>query len=414
MKKIEKQRNKFLQVAKKKGTPLYIYDSKEASENLSKFKKAFKENKVNVEIFYAIKSNSYLGLLKTITKNNEGLDAASPRELELAIKAKAKKIVYTGPAKSREDFTKILKHSKKIIVNLDSFQELKLLGEMTKKEKIKIKCAIRIYTKSQKGWTKFGIPLEELKPFYTETKKYKYIDFQGLHFHISMNKSPENYIKTLNEIAKYWEKNFTEKEIKTFKFIDIGGGFYPQPFEGIYPWNKNQVMKFFSNETHFKNIFQDKFKERYIPIKSKPIEVFAKEISKIFKAKFLSINPSLKLYAEPGRYISHSTMHFLLKIIDQKNEKMCIVDGGNNMIGWEKYQFFNYVPLFNLSQLDAKKEIPYITYGSLCTPDDIWGYYLHTKNAPKINDILLMAYQGAYTYTLAQNFIKKIPEVHDI
>ena len=100
--------------------------------------------------------------------------------------------------------------------------------------------------------------------------------------------------------------------------------------------------------------------------------------------------------------------------MDIKNEKTGIADGGNNMIGWEKHQFFYYTPFFNLSQFTDKKEIPFVTYGSLCMPDDIWGYFLFTAGQPKEGDILLLPYQGAYTYTLAQNFIREVPKVYDM
>ena len=83
------------------------------------------------------------------------------------------------------------------------------------------------------------------------------------------------------------------------------------------------------------------------------------------------------------------------------------------MIGWEKYQFFNYVPIFNLTNFSITKEIPFILYGSLCTPDDIWGYYFYGDKIEK-NDIFLLPFQGAYTYTLAQNFIKEIPQVYNL
>ena len=160
-------------------------------------------------------------------------------------------------------------------------------------------------------------------------------------------------------------------------------------------------------------ILKDEIQPRYIPKKTEPIEVFAKGISQaIFEIK--KVLPNVSFYCEPGRYICHDSMHMLFRLMDLKTPQVGITDGGTNMIGWEKYQFYAGVPLFNLSQFSKTNEIPFITYGSLCTPDDIWGYYLYTKGAPSAGDILLMPYQGAYTYTLAQEFIKDIPKVYDL
>ncbi len=409
--KISQIKFHLLQVAEQESTPAYIYDPAELKNNLQLFKNAFNEQGVEAKIFYAIKSNYYAQLLKDVVEFGEGLDASSQRELKLALEAGAKKIIYTGPAKEEKDFELILEHTEKVSVNLESFRELKLLGEMAEKSGKVVRCALRVTTSSQKGWTKFGLPLERFKDFYLETLNYPALNFCGLHFHISMNKTPDKYVSTLNEIAAYFKQNFTPQELQKFEYIDMGGGIYPQPFEGIYSWNPDQVMQFFSNETHFEDIIADKWQPRYLPLEVEPIEKFAEAICGTWLKTIKPILPNAELYCEPGRFICHSAMHILLKLVEIKNENMGITDGGNNIVGWEKHQFFNYTPLFNLSQFDLENERPFVSYGSLCTPDDIWGYYLYTKGQPKPGDIILMPFQGAYTYTLAQEFIKDIPKV---
>jgi len=399
-------------------TPCYIYDELEVKTNLSNFKNSFSVNGVDVSVFYAVKSNFYSGVLKTIVESGDGLDVSSQRELKLAIEAGAKKIMYTGPAKTEDDFKLILDHYEKITVNLESPRELELLAKMAEEKKVVVRCGLRIVTKSQKGWTKFGQPFDELKSFFDKAITYPSIKFCGIHFHISMNKTPQPYVTTLTELAEYITKNFSEEERARFEYIDMGGGYYPRSFEGIYPWNPDQEIKFFDNKNIFESIYKDDFKPRYVFAEVAPIEEFGKEISETYLSKIKPLLPNVVLYTEPGRFISHSSMHILLKIVEMKDERpgirIGITDGGGNIIGWEKYQFCNYSPIFNLTSFDPENEIPFILYGSLCTPDDIWGYYLHTREAPKVGDIILMPFQGAYTYTLAQSFIKDIPEVYDL
>lgn len=414
--KISKLRPVLQKIAKTKGTPLFVFDGNEVKENLKKFTGEFKKNKVDVNVFYAIKSNYYIDLLKTVVKNGGNLDASSKRELELAIKAGAKQIIYTGPAKTEKDFELILKHYSKITVNLESKRELELLAKMAAKRNITMRCGARVYTKMQKGWTKFGMPLEQLKNFFNEAKKYKSIKFCGIHFHISMNKKPDPYLKTLKEVARYVKTNFSAKEREKFEYIDMGGGYYPESFEGKYTWNKKDEMNIFDEGNLMDKIVKDKFKKRYIPVKVTPIETVVKKICEVYKKEVLPILPAIQLYAEPGRFVSHTSMHILLKIIDIKGTGKTtfgITDGGTNIVGWEKYQFFYYVPLINLSQFDLKHEKPFVVYGSLCTPDDIWGYYVYGGKAA-LGDILLIPFQGAYTYTLAQEFIKDIPKVYNL
>ncbi|MBU1018505.1 MAG: alanine racemase [Patescibacteria group bacterium] len=407
-------KEKFLRIVKQSKTPLYIFDKKEAQKNIRSFKNAFKKYGVDLSIFFATKSNYYPGLLRTVVSEGENIDVSSRRELKLALKAGSKRIIYTGPAKTRDDFELILKHHSKVTVNLESLRELELMAKMAREKKVTMRCGVRIYTKMQSGWTKFGIPLSDLKGFYDQAQKYKYINFCGVHFHISFNKTPDKYLKTLDELSKYFKKHFRVEERLDFEYIDIGGGFYPETSEGIYPWNPNQETHIPDFDKHIKHMLADKFKPRYLPIKVDPIDVFAEKISAVYKNTILPLLPNVHLYAEPGRFISHSTMHFLLTIMDVKDKNLAITDGGTNMVGWEKHQFFYYVPLINLSQFDLKREIPFVLYGSLCTPDDIWGYYMFTKGLPKSGDIILMPYQGAYTYTLAQEFIKEIPEVWEM
>ena len=404
----------FLKIAQTKGAPLYLFDKTEIQKNIRRFKQAFIKEGVNIDIFYATKSNYYPGILKTVVEEGENIDVSSQRELKFAIKSGAKRIIYTGPVKTKEDFELILKHYKKVTINLESLRELKLIAALSSEQKVIVRCGVRVHTKMQSGWTKFGIPLNELFSFFQNASKYESINFCGIHFHISFNKNPRKYVKTLEELSDYLQKNFTSQERLKFEYLDIGGGFNPDQFQSIYSWNKKQCADISETRDYIKEILEDQFPCRTIPITTEPIEIFAKKIGFILKTKIRPLLPNASLYAEPGRYISHSCMHMLLRLIDIKTPHIGITDGGNNMVGWEIFQLFYYAPLFNLSQFDTTREIPFITYGSLCTPDDIWGYYLYTAGSPKEGDVLLMPFQGAYTYTLAQNFIRDIPTVYDL
>jgi len=410
LEKLTSLRPKLQALAEQNALPLYVFDKEEAIKNLHQFKQAFKDVGQEAHIFFAIKSNPYIGLLKTVVEAGEGLDASSPRELQLALEAGAQKIIYTGPAKTTADFELILENAEKITVNLESVRELETLDRLASEQEKVVRCGLRVTTKSQSGWTKFGLPLNELRAFYDRAKTHKNIHFCGIHFHISMNETPQPYLQTFDELAAYLNECFTSEEREVFEFLDMGGGFYPEVFEGIYPWNPDQEMKFFSGEDHFGKILKDEWHPRYLPIKVSPIEEFGKEIACAWKTQMKPLLPNAHPFCEPGRFICHSVMHLLMTLIDIKGPQMGIVDAGNNMIGWEKHQFFNYVPLINLTHWNLDRETPFIVYGSLCTPDDIWGYYVH-GDQPKEGDLLVMPFQGAYTYTLAQNFIKDIPQV---
>jgi diaminopimelate decarboxylase len=111
----------------------------------------------------------------------------------------------------------------------------------------------------------------------------------------------------------------------------------------------------------------------------------------------------MEVWVEPGRWISTPAMHILLKVIDKKNQGTVITDGGISMLGWER-PLSEFIPVVNLSR-PSIREIKTNVFGSLCTPDDVWGFSIFGEGI-ETGDILLIPDQGAYTYSLRQSFIK--------
>ena len=144
---------------------------------------------------------------------------------------------------------------------------------------------------------------------------------------------------------------------------------------------------------------------RFVP--SMPIEHFAKELSAVFNKYIFTQIPECTIYLEPGRWICHESMHLVLSVVDKKAKDIVITDAGTNTVGWERYEQ-DYFPVINLTR-PALKEHPCMIFGSLCTPHDLWGYnYFGESIEP--GDVLLIPTQGAYTYSLRQEFIKPLPE----
>lgn len=408
-------KSKILEIERSYWSPLYIFDKDEVINNYNAFVRAFKDEWVNINVFYATKSNPYQWILNSVVELWWYIDVSSQYELKKAIEANAKKIIYTWPTKNEEDFEAIIKCWKTVYINLESIREMELLSSIAKKNKKRIKCWIRITVPSiHNKWVKFWIPIDELRDFYDRALEHKDIDFCWIHFHISWNITAEKYVQCLSEISTHMEKSFNEKERSVFKYLDIWWWFYYKPFEAMYSWNENQNMSYENDIIDIDLLLNDKIKPRYKKIKVDPIKSFAKDISKVYKSKIIPLMPNLELFAEPWRLICNSCMHFMFKAIEMKKSNICIANWWNYMIWWERFQYFNYSPIFNLSQFDSENEIPTLVYWSLCTADDIWWYYVYSKWKIKQWDILLMPYKWAYDYTLAQNFIREIPQVIDI
>jgi len=405
---------RFLALAQSQGTPLYLFDGRQALDSFDALRGAFQAQGQAIAVYYAVKSNPYPGLLRLLAQHGCGLDVSSERELDLALAAGAQKIVYTGPAKTEAALYRALGFPGQIAINLDSFGELQRANAAAERRGLVAACGVRVCTRDQQGWSKFGIPLEQLGEFIAAARGLAHVSLCGVHFHSSFNDEPGPYLDMLGEISQILQAELTAQEAQGLRFIDIGGGFYPKTFSGTYPWNKDLACDYGRPaKEHFAAILADAFQPRYERIPFCPVEDFGAAIAPAFQQHIQAHFPNAALYAEPGRFISHRCMHILLQVADQKNPQSVILDGGNNLVGYEKYQFYNYAPLFNLSGLSLEREIPLILYGSLCTPDDLWGYYLHCSRVA-IGDVLLLPFQGAYTYALAQEFIRGIAGVVDL
>lgn len=394
-------------------TPLYVYDETEVSRNLFRFRQAFAAAGVDVRVFYAIKSNPYPGLLRTVVAAGQGLDASSPRELRLALRARAQRIAFTGPGKGAAELELIIRHRRRTIAYLESVRELAALGQLATMRRRRVRFGLRLTTRHQHKWNKFGIPLDDLGACWRVARRYPWIRLAGLQFHSGTLGGPEVVVATLEALGKQLRAALPPEAIAGLEAIDVGGGIIPEAFEGIYPWNREQSMSFNRDPRLMQRILGDAIVPHYEAAQVVPVECFAQQIVAAFRRHILTLNPSIVLCAEPGKFISHSSMHFLFRVVDVKGPQAIIVDGGTNMIGWEKYEFFDYAPIFNLTRFARRSERPTLVYGCLCTPHDLWGYYLRGR-AVRVGDLLCMPFQGAYTHTLAQTFIRPIPPVVDL
>ena len=410
---ISRLRPDLLALARDRSTPLYVHDPREVKANLARFRRAYQAAGVEVRVAYAVKSNPYPGLLCTVVAAGEGLDASSPRELRLALAAGAKRIIFTGPAKSRDDLELALRHRQRVLVDLESVRELKALGELAAARGCTVRCGLRVTTRHQRAWSKFGIPAQELGRCWRVARRLRGLEIVGLQFHSGTLGGPELVVDTLEELGRILADELPPAFAAGLSFVDVGGGVIPESFEGIYPWNRAQAMSFDRDPGLNQRILADEIGPHYEAAEVLPVEAFAGPVAAAFRARILPLAPEAELWTEPGKYISHSAMHLLFRVAEVKGRQTIIVDGGTNMIGWEKYEFFDYAPIFNLTRWAPRSERPMLVYGSLCTPHDLWGYYLRGRGA-QIGDLLCMPYQGAYTYTLAQNFIRPVPGVVDL
>lgn len=393
-----------------KHTPCFLYDSSEVVDSFRRFFDAFDTHEVDLQPYYAVKSNPYSGLLKSLVAERSFFDISSTHEFNLAYAAGGRTFVYTGPAKREKDIRAILSVKDiDLIVHLESRVEIDRVIEVAKKLRKRVRCGVRVNLSNQKHWSKFGVPLEDLADCVRLLNRNKETQLEAIHFHMSYAKTATPYILALKELCRYGKKKLTAKQREAIKLVDIGGGFTPEAFEAEYAWNPKGVL-LFEKKGLVEDILSDRLEKRFHVTFVEPIEEMATRICDFFNSEVRDTFPNARLGVEPGRYFSHASMHIGLTVVDQKDSRSVIVDGGWNMIGWEKYQYLYYAPIINLSSFSLSKETRKVIQGSLCIPEDVWGYYTYGKGL-KVGDILILPYQGAYTYTYTQSFIRGLAPV---
>ena len=393
------KRDIYVESARRFGAPQYFFDKTSLAQKADQFNAACSRHLDRYKVFYAMKSNCFKGIIDYIASRGMGLDVSSGKELSMALATGCQRIIFSGPGKTDDELGLAISHPQQVVLLMDSPGELsrlaKLVGQRVR-SKGAIRVGIRIQNVSGGIWNKFGIPLFDVTKTFITALSIKGIDPCGIQFHTSWNLNPAAQVQMIDQIGSYIVRKMPEDISRRLKFIDIGGGFWPEHGEWLNAQNTDKGALL----SHIKPSF--KFNKTHYIREAMPIDYFLKKISWAISRPGNPLQ-GLEVWMEPGRWISTSAMHILLKVVDKKDSRMVITDGGINIMGWER-PLTEFIPIINLTQ-PGLKELGTMVFGSLCTPHDVWGRSFF-GNGIEVGDVLLVPDQGAYTYSLRQSFIK--------
>ncbi len=358
-------------IAKKFGTPAYVYSYDRIKNNINNFKKNFK--KVNPLICFSVKSNYNIKILEQISKFGLGADVVSKGELMQALKAKIKpeKIVFSGVGKTYEEL-KFAISKKILLINAESETEIIEIEKIAKKNNKKVNIGLRFNPDTDaetlkkistgKKENKFG--LTNLK-FLELLKKYKnsrFVNIICLSVHIgSQITSHKPYKNMLGEVNKIIRKSKYK-----FKFIDLGGGMGIQ-----YENNSNKL-----NYIKYNNLIRS----------------------------FLKKNNS-KIIFEPGRSIVGNAGYLISKIIYIKKtntKNFIIIDCAmNDLIRPALYGAKHRIIPSKIKRKKILKKHEFV--GPICETTD---KFLTVPKYQKISqrDIVIICDVGAYGMALSSNY----------
>src|SRR3989338_237832 len=371
-------------LAKKYGTPLYVFIEKEVRSRLKRFMRAFPYPKLRPQ--YAGKINANLEILRTAREEGFDLDASTVGEIILGLLAdfEPKQITFTNLYKTEQDIIFATKVGV-MAITADSMEELQRMEAAGQRIRQKIRAFIRLnplitlgkYTTRDQ---QYGIPANMTKKAVDFAIKSKWIDLIGFHFHGSYIYDPKVYLIAAQRLLK-WMKYCQEHNCK-IKYIDLGGGF-PYDYAG---------HEFFDPEDMGEQFVED-FEE--------------------LLAKYKLPKPTLIF--EPGKFICANAGLGLVTVVSVKQvgkKKMAITDGSTYSFLPDPMIYKQYYDILPATKMARKPTEKYAITGRSCDVIDKLGL---NRSLPKLeeDDILAITDCGAYSSVLASNFntLKRAPMV---
>lgn len=220
------------EIARKVGTPFYLYSQTALERQFRAFDLAF--SSIPHLTCYAVKANSNLAVLSLFRSLGAGFDVVSRGELlrAFAIGMNPKKIIFSGVGKTQEEID--LGLGRGILqFNVESVAELGMLEARAQALGKLASIALRVnpdidsrthpYIATASRGHKFGISLEEVMPVYRRAQRSRHFRITGVGCHIgSQITSTAPFIKALRLIKEIFIN--LRAEGVDVRHLDLGGG----------------------------------------------------------------------------------------------------------------------------------------------------------------------------------------------
>lgn len=367
-------------LAKRFGTPLYVYSRATIRERYAAFEAAFHD--VSHLVCYSVKANSNLSILRLLAKKGCGFDVVSGGELERVMTADrraAKRVVFSGVGKTREELAAALKAGI-LLFNIESESELWALAECAGRLRATAPIAFRVnpdvaaethpYISTGLHKHKFGIPIIEARSLYAEASGVRYLRVRGVSVHIGSQITDAGpFGEAMSRIADLVRE--LRRDSHEIDYVDAGGGLgisYDQPEPGTFP---QQVAA-------------------YAAALVKPLREL-----------------KIRLLLEPGRSIVGPAGALLTSIVYKKSnngKKFLIVDAAmNDLIRPALYGAFHAIVSVTLHPDQIAKSETTDIVGPVCETGD---FFARDRTLPIMEegDLLAILDAGAYGMVLASNY----------
>ncbi len=363
------------------GSPLYVYNEAVLRERCRDLVGVCKTKGLHIN--YSAKANANPHLLKIIREEGCLVDAMSPGELYLDLKAgyKPDEILYVCNNVSPEEMKNALE--KGVLVSVDSLMQVEQLCRLNRGGKIMVRFnpgigaghSAKVVTGGKE--TKFGVDPEKLPQLLEILDRYG-VTLAGINHHIgSLFMEGESYIEAAKVLLDLALKLpcFEKLEI-----IDFGGGF------GI-PYHK------YENQARF------------------DLETFSRLLNETLSDWANAYNYHGKFYLEPGRYIAAECGVVLGTVYNTKTngtKPYVGTDLGFNVLARPMlYDSFHDVEIYRNNAQKNMEELEQTIVGNICESGDIIA---KNRVLPVLRegDIVAMLDAGAYGFSMSSNYTQRL------
>ncbi len=355
------------------GTPAYIYSKNFFVETYKKFD--YSLNKIPHKIFYAVKSNFNLSVIKTFSELGCGFDVNSEGELYRVMKLgiNGSEIIFSGVGKTANEI-KLALENDLLMIKAESIEEIILINNIAKTLKKIAKVAIRVnpdvdpkthpYISTGLAENKFGIDISEATKIFLDHGRYENIEFTGVDMHIgSQITTVEPFVSAVEKMSLLFQN--LKREGIHLKHLDLGGGI------GVV-YNHEKIFS------------ADEFSNAILP--------------------FIQ-NLECDIFVEPGRYFTANGGILAGKVLYNKknhDKNFIIVDAAmNDLLRPSIYGSYHHIQPVEL-KFNRETIIADIV-GPVCESGDFLG-----KNRsiikPEQGEYLAVMSSGSYGMTMASNY----------
>ncbi len=375
----------LLDLAKKYGTPLYVYDEETIRDICKDYKNAF-ASYPDVQPMFASKAFMVKAIASIMQSEGFGLDVVSGGEIYTAYKAgfDMSKALFNGNNKSAQELELAIEVGVGRF-SVDNFYEIELLGELSEKHGKNLDILLRItpgiechtheYIQTGHLDSKFGFDLTQIDAaLELILNKFPKLSVKGLHAHLGSQIFETQVYYDAAQVAMEQFDHIRKKFGITLTELNIGGGLGITYTQEDNPPSVEEIAKVI--------------------------------IGSINNAAEKYNHPLPKLYLEPGRSIVGTAGVALYKAGSYKQvpkgRKYIALDGGMADNPRPAMYQAKYTAIVVNKMNETIKEKVTLA-GRFCESGDI---LISDIELPKIEagDIICIPNCGAYGYSMSSNY----------